>query len=85
MTFICFWAIRTNKIYTIRDKKSNQWSSVCYRNMSQMYYSYNSNIKYLDLTIKYIDFESFYYVINLNVVLFFVVFSDFDYKFPSMY
>ena len=60
-------------------------SSVYYKNMSQMYYSYNSNIKYVDLTIKYIDFESFHYVINLNVVSFFVVFGDFDYMFQSMY
>ena len=50
-----------------------------------MYYSYNSNIKYIDSAIKCITFESFHYVINLDVVSSFVVFSDFDYMFPSMY
>ena len=29
--FICVWAIRTSKTYTIRDKKSYQWSLICYR------------------------------------------------------
>ena len=64
-----------------RDKKSNQWSSVYYKTYS----IHNSNIKYVDSTIKYIDFESFYYVINLDVVLSFMVFNDFDYVFLSMY
>ena len=31
--------------------------------------SYNNNIKCVDSIIKYIDFESFYYIINLDVVL----------------
>ena len=26
--FICVWTIQTGKIYLIRDKKSNQWSSI---------------------------------------------------------
>ena len=30
-TFICILAIQMSKVYTIRDKKLNQWSSVCYR------------------------------------------------------
>ena len=29
-TFICMKAIQTSKIYSIRDKKSNQWSPICY-------------------------------------------------------
>ena len=37
------------------------------QNRSQMYSNHNNNIKYVDSTIKYIDFESFRYVINLNV------------------
>ena len=48
------------------------------QNLSQRYFSHNSNIKYVDSTIKYIGFESFHYVINLNDVSSFVVFSDFD-------
>ena len=48
-----------------------------------MYYSHNSNIKCIDLIIKYIDFESYHYAINLDVVSSFVVFSDFDYMFLS--
>ena len=41
-----------------------------------MYYSDNNNIKDVDSIIKYIDFESFYYAINLNIVsLFLVVFK----------
>ena len=43
-----------------------------------MYSSYNSNIKYVDSTIKYIGFESFYYAINLDVVSSFMIFKDFD-------
>ena len=52
---------------------------------SQMYYSHNNNIKYVDSTIKCIDFESFHYAINLDVVSFFMVFNDFDYMFLLMY
>ena len=55
------------------------------QNLSQRYYSHNSNIKYVDSTIKCIDFESFYYVINLDIVSSFVVFSDFDSIILSMY
>ena len=50
-------------------------------NLSYRYYSHNSNIKYVNLTIKCIDFESFYYAINLNVVSSFIVFSHFDFMF----
>ena len=50
-----------------------------------MYSSYNSNIKCVGLTIKYIDFELIHCVINLDVVSLFMVFSDFDYMFLSMY
>ena len=50
-----------------------------------MYFSHSSNIKCVDSTIKCIGFESFRYVINLDVVSSFVVFSDFDYMFLSMY
>ena len=49
-----------------------------------MYYSYNSNIKCVDLTIKCIGFDSFYYTINLNVVSSFMVFYGFDYIFLLM-
>ena len=29
--FICVRVIQTSKIYRINDKKSNQWSLICYR------------------------------------------------------
>ena len=29
--FICVYAIQTSKVYMVRDKKSNQWSSVSCR------------------------------------------------------
>ena len=50
-----------------------------------MYYNHNSNIKCIDSTIKCIDFESFHYVISIDVVSSFMVFSDFDYTFLSIY
>ena len=43
-----------------------------------MYSSHNSNIKYVWLTIKCIDFKSIYYDISMNVVSSFIVFSYFD-------
>ena len=55
------------------------------QNWSQMYSSHNSNIKYVDSTIKCISFESFHYPINLNVFLLFMIFSDFDFIFLSIY
>ena len=48
------------------------------QNWSHINYNHNSNIKC-------IDFKSIYYVINLNTVLSFMVFSNFDYLFQSMY
>ena len=54
-------------------------------NLSQRYFSHNSNIKCVNSIIKYIGFESFHYVINLNVVSSFMVFSSFDFIFLSMY
>ena len=55
------------------------------QNWSHIYSSHNSNIKCIDSTIKYIGFESFYYAINLDVVLSIVVFNDFDSMFLPMY
>ena len=55
------------------------------QNWSNRYSSHNSNIKYIGSTIKCIDFESIHYAINLDVVSSFVVFSDFDFMFLSMY
>ena len=50
-----------------------------------MYYSHNSNIKCVNSTFKYIDFDSFHYAINLNVVSSFMIFSGFNYMFLSIY
>ena len=44
-----------------------------------MYYTHNSNIKCVGSTIKYTNFDSIHYVINLDVVSSFMVFNDFDY------
>ena len=55
------------------------------QNLSLMYYSHNSNIKYIDSTIKCIGFESIHYVINFDVISSFVVFNDFNSVFSSMY
>ena len=53
------------------------------QNWNHMYFSHNSNIKYIGSTIKCI--ESIRYAINLDVVSFFMIFSDFDFMFLSMY
>ena len=45
--------------------------------LNHKYYSYNNNIKCVDSTIKY-NFKSSHYAINLNIVSFFFVYSDFD-------
>ena len=49
------------------------------------YTSHNYNIKCLDLTIKYISFDPIHYVINLDDISLFTVFSNFDSMFPSIY
>ena len=38
------------------------------QNYSHRHYCYNSNIKYVGSTIKYIGFESIHYIINMDVV-----------------
>ena len=55
------------------------------QNWSKRYSSHNSNIKYVDSTIKCIGFELFHNAINLDYVSSFTVFSGFDYLFISMY
>ena len=45
------------------------------------YSNYDSNIKHIDSTINCIGFELIHYTININVVLSFMIFSDFDYMF----
>ena len=40
-------------------------------NWSYWYSNHNSKIKYIDSTIKYIDFKSIYYAIDLDEVTFF--------------
>ena len=55
------------------------------QNYSHMYSNNNSNIKCVGLPIKCIGFEPIHYAINLNVVLSYMVFSDFDNMFSSMY
>ena len=57
-------------------------------NLSHRYSNHNSNIKYVGLTIKYIDsldYESIHYIISLNVVSSFMIFNNFDYMFHLKY
>ena len=44
------------------------------QNRSHRYSNHNSNIKYVDLIIKCINFESIHYFININVVSSFIIF-----------
>ena len=44
-----------------------------------MNYSLNSNIKCIDSTIKCVGFKPIFYFINLVVVSYFMIFSEFDY------
>ena len=55
------------------------------KNWSQRYFSHNSNIKYVDSTIKCIEFDSFHYAFSLNIVLLFMIFNGFDFIFLLMY
>ena len=50
-----------------------------------MHFSHNSNIKCVGSTIKCIGFVSIHFAINLDGVSFFIVFSDFNLMFLSMY
>ena len=54
-------------------------------NLRHILYSHNSNITYIGSTTKCIGFESIYYVVNLDVISSFMIFSDLDYMFLSMY
>ena len=54
-------------------------------NWSHMYYSHKCNIKYVKLIIKYIGFKTFYYAINFYDISSFIVFSNFDNIFISIY
>ena len=51
------------------------------QNLSHMYSNHNSNIKYVNSTIKCVGFKSFHYAINLDVVSSSVVFNNFDFMF----
>ena len=68
-----------------RSKTINQINGRQYAAELQRFSSHNSNIKCVDSTIKCIGFESFYYIINLDVVSSFIIFSGFDSMFLSMY
>ena len=55
------------------------------QNLNYMYSSLDSNSKCVSSTIKYIGFEPIYYTINLNVVSSYMILSDFNLMFLSMY
>ena len=55
------------------------------QNLSNKYFSHNSNIKYVDSTIKDIHTSSRFITINPHGVLSFMIFSDCDYIFLSVY
>ena len=46
-----------------------------------MYFSYNSNFKYIDSTIKYKGFDSINYIINLDIISSFILYNDFNFIF----
>ena len=54
-------------------------------NLNYKYFSYNSTIRCIISTIKCIRFEPIHYVINLNIILSFMIFSNFDFmsKLPT--
>ena len=55
------------------------------QNWNYKHSSHNGNIKCVGSIIKCIDFESIYHAINFDAISSFMVFSDFDYMFISMY
>ena len=65
-------------------KKKSIFINILHK-LNHMYSNHNSNIKYVDSIIQYIGFNSIHYTINLDVVPSFIVFSDFNYMFISMY
>ena len=77
--------IQTNTVYLIRDNKSKQWFSNIMQNFSNGNHNHNSNIKYVNSTIKCLGFKRIYYAINLDFVSSPIVFNNFDYMFLSMY
>ena len=71
----------------IRSKTRNQINCVInmLQNWNHRYYSHNSNIKCAGSTIKYISLKLIPYVINFDVVSSFMIFSNFDCMFLSLY
>ena len=55
------------------------------QNLSHKYSSHNSNIKCVESTINYVDFQPIHYTINLDVISSFMIISEFDYMFLLMY
>ena len=82
--YLCLGDPNEQNIYDQRQKIKSIVVSML-KNLNERYCSHNSNIKYVDSIIKYIDFESFHYGFRLNVVLSFMVFNGFDFMFLSMY
>ena len=58
-----------------------KWSSLCCKIINHTYFSHNSNIEYVYLTIKFINFELINYVIDFDIVSLYIIFSDFDFMF----
>ena len=72
-------------LYTIKDKKSNKWSSVCCRTgIKSILVTIISNLQTQLLNV-WVNFESFHYAINMDAVSSFVVFIDFDFMFLWVY
>ena len=71
--------IQMSKVYLISDKKSNQWSAICYRIgiISILITIVISNV-YAQLSNVKVNFELIHYAINLDVVSFSMIFSYFD-------
>ena len=63
--YLCLGYSNKHSIYDQIQKIKSMIVSML-QNLSKMYYSHNSNIKSVDLTIQCIDFESFHCAINLS-------------------
>ena len=60
--------VLTSKVCIIKDKKIKSMIVNMLKNQIHTYFSHNNNIKCVDSTIKYIDFKSIHYAINIDVV-----------------
>ena len=81
---MCFDNVDKQSIYDQRQKIKSIIINMLQK-LSHKYSSHNSNIKCGNSTIKCRSFELIHYAINLDVVSSYIIFSNFDYMFLSIY